>query len=419
MKGITPNKEDTGLRFLIFWRQPDWGFYNRRNEAFARELAKRHGVDCVIHVEWLALRGLFGILLRYFRTRDKALKAVYRLHFTKAISRRPVPLADKLFVYTVLTLSYYEPAHFRFVDRWLTGLQLGIIDRNLSSKSSKRRIMLVYPPHPRGRELIESIRYDVLMVDLVDDLAALSDDSDRQSIETLYADVLPACSVAFTTSTHLSNKYRARYSCEFEFLANGVSLGSLDKSVGQGDLDYGRKSIGYVGILNRELDLELIDHVLRDNPEVTFYFVGAIESNLDPRFGQLVKECHNLHYLGQKTHEEIRMYLNSFGVLANFKKADFTTWGNDSIKIYEYLATGKPIVSTSMAPANRFPELIYVADDMHTFSELLKIAICEDIPTTRERRIRIARQHTWERRVDIIMSRTLRSLHQKARREYQ
>jgi len=105
--------------------------------------------------------------------------------------------------------------------------------------------------------------------------------------------------------------------------------------------------------------------------------------------------------MGPVMYKDVPEILSSFDVLVSFKKAKKCI-GGDSIKLYEYLATGKPIVTTSVPPADRFKSIVYIADKPKQFSEYLKKAIGEKDELIRMKRKATARKNSWASRVDII-----------------
>ena len=115
----------------------------------------------------------------------------------------------------------------------------------------------------------------------------------------------------------------------------------------------------------------------------------------------------NFHFLGEKNYKDVPLFTEKLDVLISFKKNDFTTAGGDSQKIYEYLATGKPIVTTPVPPAPRYKDVIYVAHDKVEFAEYLGKALEEDDPEKRTRRMEIARENSWEKRADVILEKVV------------
>lgn len=385
-------------RFIVYWRQADWGFHHRRNEAFARALAARAAVAEVVHLETVTPKGVFACLLRALGSRDRGLRAVYRLHVRKALSRRPVTLADGLTVQSIVIAAFSERPLVQRLNRFLFRRQAARL------RSAKLTVLLAYPPARHLPELVDTLRPRLTLADLVDDVPALErDPARRAACERAFVEILPACGAVFATSPRLAARYSAHAPCGIEFLPNGVKL---DDAPAPAPVDRGRRPrVAYTGSLNRSLDQALLEHLLTSNPDVDFLLIGPLEASAAAFVRRAVAVHSNCQYLGRKRHDELQRHVAGCDVLTNLKRADITTRGNDSIKIYEYLATGKPVVSTPMAPADRLSHLIYVAGEKAAFQRLLRRALAEDDPRLRAERRRVAGENTWERRVDRILAR--------------
>jgi glycosyltransferase involved in cell wall biosynthesis len=70
------------------------------------------------------------------------------------------------------------------------------------------------------------------------------------------------------------------------------------------------------------------------------------------------------------------------------------------VKLVEYLAAGKPIVSTAIAAAREFEDVVTVADRPDSFADAIVAAAQDDSDAVRQRRIERARPFSWERRMD-------------------
>jgi glycosyltransferase involved in cell wall biosynthesis len=69
------------------------------------------------------------------------------------------------------------------------------------------------------------------------------------------------------------------------------------------------------------------------------------------------------------------------------------------LKLFEYMAAGKPIVATAIPAVLDYRDLLYVTGDPHCFTRIVERAIAEDDPAMVARRVECARQHTWEAHV--------------------
>lgn len=110
-----------------------------------------------------------------------------------------------------------------------------------------------------------------------------------------------------------------------------------------GSENWPRPVIGYVGGLHRFIDYELLASLARARPQWSFVFVGAQTSGV----GEL-ETLPNVHLLGQRPHSELAGYIREFDVCTvPYLNAEVTATVVP-LKINEYLAMGKPIVSTEL-----------------------------------------------------------------------
>lgn len=161
-----------------------------------------------------------------------------------------------------------------------------------------------------------------------------------------------------------------------------------------------RPIIGYFGQVDPwKIDLELLAHLARSRPSWSVVLVGPpYEAANNP----CVKGLTNLHVLGAKPYEDIPGYLKGFDVcLLPFKITDGTRNGTP-LKLFEYLAAGKPIVSTDIPSAHLFPGLVYVGHSYGNFLEHVDQALSAVDNMLVERRLNMARENSWEKRVRIV-----------------
>ena len=101
-------KQCEKINYIFLWRQNDWGLFKRRNEALLLELSLRDSVESVLHIEPLTPKGIIGLIVRWWQTKDASVKQVYRLHFKKAfLARQCWSRERKRFSCTVY--SYFIP----------------------------------------------------------------------------------------------------------------------------------------------------------------------------------------------------------------------------------------------------------------------------------------------------------------------
>lgn len=132
-------------------------------------------------------------------------------------------------------------------------------------------------------------------------------------------------------------------------------------------------------------------HAAEQHPGVSFCMLGGGGEQRIP--GALPA---NIHLLGRVRYEEIPGYLQHADGCMLLYRVEATSAG-DPTKLYEYLATGLPIVSSPHPRCLEFAEELYLSDSPAGFSESISRALQEDEARARLR-IDEARQCTWSLR---------------------
>ena len=128
-------------------------------------------------------------------------------------------------------------------------------------------------------------------------------------------------------------------------------------------------------------------------PQYSFVMVGQVFRNDISRI-----ELPNVHLVGSQPYAAIPSYLELFDVCVIPFVLNEVTQATDPVKLYEYLARGKPVVATAMTELAACGDLIYIARDAGDYAAQLDRAVAEDDAPLRERRIAYAAANTWEQR---------------------
>jgi len=105
------------------------------------------------------------------------------------------------------------------------------------------------------------------------------------------------------------------------------------------------KKLGFYGVIDERIDLDLLENVARARPDWSLIMVGPL-AKIDP--GNLPK-VPNLHFIGQRQYDELPRYLAGWDVaLMPFAINEATRFISPT-KTPEYLAAGLPVVSTPIA----------------------------------------------------------------------
>jgi glycosyltransferase involved in cell wall biosynthesis len=137
-----------------------------------------------------------------------------------------------------------------------------------------------------------------------------------------------------------------------------------------------RPRIGFFGVIDERLDIDLIGAVAKLRPSLQIVLVGPV-TKIDPA---VLPRAGNIHYLGQKSYEELPSYLAGWDVaIMPFARNESTRFISPT-KTPEYLAGGKPVVSTSIRDVVRpYAELglARIADDPVDFVAAIDACLAE------------------------------------------
>jgi UDP-galactopyranose mutase len=150
--------------------------------------------------------------------------------------------------------------------------------------------------------------------------------------------------------------------------------------------------LGFFGVIDERFDTELLDAVARKRPDWHFVMIGPvvkIHPNTLPKHP-------NIHYLGPKKYEELPAYLAGWDIaLLLFARNESTRFISPT-KTPEYLAAGKPVISTSIRDVIRpYGELnlVRIADSPTEF-----IRAAEDFMTKGKK------DSEWLKRIDDFLA---------------
>jgi glycosyltransferase involved in cell wall biosynthesis len=176
-----------------------------------------------------------------------------------------------------------------------------------------------------------------------------------------------------------------------------------------------RPRIGYVGALNEKVDYVLLAGVARSRPDWHIVLIGATELSAQPDKADVLRGLPNVHWFGQRPVAELPPAIADLDVCVLPYELNEWTAGIDSLKLYEYLACGRPIVSADISAARSFAELVRIAHGPAEFSAQIEAALSEDDPASVERRKAVAAANTWDHRVAQIEALLVQALAAKRR----
>jgi glycosyltransferase involved in cell wall biosynthesis len=199
--------------------------------------------------------------------------------------------------------------------------------------------------------LLEQINFETIIYDCMDELSLFKGAPVHLINQEKY--LMAHTDIVFTGGKSLyeskkqlhSNVYCFPSSVDEQHFAqaiNGISV-AADIAV------LPKPIVGYYGVIDERIDLELLRQCAKKLPNVSFVMIGPLAKIED---ADLPKE-NNIHYLGMKSYNELPHYLKAFDIaMMPFALNDATKYISPT-KTLEYMAAGKPIISTKITDVVR------------------------------------------------------------------
>ena len=158
-------------------------------------------------------------------------------------------------------------------------------------------------------------------------------------------------------------------------ISNGVDLQRfvLNNDTGNMPKDLSeikRPIVGFGGKISQLIDVPLLNETMKSMPAVSFVIVGQI---LDKGIFSKIEKLPNFYYLGDKHYDDYPKYVKGFDIcIVPYVVEKSKKSGANTIKVYEYLATGKKIVGTPSNGLEYLEDYVYLVTNAKEFSEELK-----------------------------------------------
>lgn len=158
--------------------------------------------------------------------------------------------------------------------------------------------------------------------------------------------------------------------------------------------------VGHIGALNRRFDYAFLAEVAVRLPGINFVLGGRVQEDGDDAWAtglRRARQTTNIHFIGWVAHDELGNYLKSFDALFMCYSACDFNLNACPAKLWDYFGTGKPIVANDNNPETLlWRDAIGIGATPEEFAAAVREALSEVGDVSRERRLTIAREHTWE-----------------------
>lgn len=296
---------------------------------------------------------------------------------------------------------YFPPPCLPFerLNKWVNLLNQYILFFYIKFFVKPKGTLILWINDPYKYLLNKLLRPKITVYDCPDAIVFKNNDRKQKVYDELKKKVIQDSTVSFFTSNALLEEGK-KYSPHCYYVPNGVDVETFERKKYE-KFDRTKKAsgpiLGLVGTIDERIDLDLIVYVVENIPESTVLLVGPVQT----RLGDLHQHPRVI-ITGKRGYEEIPFFINQFDVGLIPYCVNDVTEAVYPVKLHEYLILGKPVVSTNLPEVRPFVNVVRIAKTKGEFVRAIRRTLKENNEDSRKKRVEIAKENSWEKRVDQI-----------------
>ena len=296
---------------------------------------------------------------------------------------------------------YFPPPCLPFerLNKWVNLVNQYILFCYIRFFIKPKGTLILWMNDPYKYLLRKLLRPKITIYDCPDAIVFKNNDKKQMVYNELKKKIIQNSTVSFFTSNVLLEEGK-KYSPHCYYVPNGVDVEMFERKKYE-KFDRAEKVsgpiLGLVGTIDERIDIDLIIYVLENIPESTVLLVGPVQT----RLGDLHQHPRVI-ITGKRGYEEIPFFINQFDIGLIPYCVNEVTEAVYPVKLHEYLILGKPVVSTDLPEVRPFSNVVRIAKTKGEFVRAIGRALKENNADSRKKRMEIAKENSWEKRVDQI-----------------
>ena len=257
--------------------------------------------------------------------------------------------------------------------------------------------------------VLERGDFTTIAYDCIDELTLFSGNASPERFGRYERQLMDIAVTTFVTAEKLEERLHCLVPDHpLVRVPNGVDVDWFQESAARQEVPPDIREIahpiaGYVGALREWFDYDLVGRLAETMPDVSFVIVGPLD--FDFRIAHL-RTMKNLLWIGRREYAEMPGFIHAFDVcLIPFVTGKVSQTTNP-VKVFEYFAMGKPVVSTPLHELLPFGDegLLRLAQGRDDFASAVRSALAEPVGELPDRRRDVARKHSWRALTELMLS---------------
>ncbi len=288
---------------------------------------------------------------------------------------------------------------FRWINKINQKRQAAFIRKKMKEHGFEKPYVWCYSP--TSCDAVDLIPKQGLIYDCVDRHSAYKGMINPAVVDKQEEDLAKKADYVFCTAEGLRETLE-QYNDNVSMIPNGAAY-EIFSQVADGEekpVDPEKPVFGFVGMLQECIDYDCIEALAKQYPEGEVRLIGRTLPGVDLSH---LEKYPNVKFCGLVPQKELPEKIREFDVCLNVFREGRLSKDVSPLKFYEYLATGKPVVSTrEPLQVSDFADVVHVASGLEEFMAKCEEALHETEPTRSEKakkRMEYGRQCSWDERV--------------------
>lgn len=300
-----------------------------------------------------------------------------------------------------ITLPHIPFAGFPLVPQLNSLLGAALLSRAIRHLHFSNPISWFVVPHPGG--FAKRLNEQLSVYYCIDEYAAFPG-VNKQVIQGLDDHLTKVCDLVFFCTKRLMD-LRHHLREDAIYSPHGVDADLFgtamdpDLPVAAAARNLPRPVIGYFGNITAWVDVALIEEMARSRPGWTFLIVGLSMVDVSA-----LRALPNVLMPGPQNYQNLPSWAKAFDVCIAPHTTDSLMLNANPLKIREYLATGRPVVSTWLPEIDLFSGAARLVRHREAFLPAIEEALREGIDTKQSLRLEAVRAMSWDARVQSIIA---------------
>ncbi len=316
----------------------------------------------------------------------------------KAYRQPPEDVTEHLHVYALPpVLPFFNK--YRAINRHNQKKIAKYVTKIMKRHGFENPVLWCYSPV--SADTVGRIAHSALVYDCVDRHSAYGGLMNPALVDAMELELAGKADMVFATAQSLCDRLKTANE-HATFIPNGANYERFAQAAAPQPMPEDMAALqgpvlGFVGALQECIAYDYLEAAATAHPEWNFVFIGRENPGVDLSALRALPNC---HFLGLKPNEQLPQYLAHFDVCLNLFASSALSKDVSPLKFYEYLATGRPIVSTTQPDqVLQYADVIHIADSPAAFIDCCAAALAEHDPDRQAKRMEYGKLSSWDARV--------------------